>query len=85
MNREQKRMHWKKYRNRADTCYCPKCEHRTQHVTIPSSRSVGPQEGLGKCDIVCICCGHVLARMQEGLIAGTHVKEGKEGKYEYAR
>ena len=64
MNREERRKHYKENVNDKSAIFCPRCKHKTKHITLPLRQSpmnhiVPPQEPE-KCCIVCVACGNIL-------------------------
>lgn len=85
MNREQRREHFKEARNDPFAIFCPRCKHKTRHVSLPVNTEYlrdHPRDivasmdakGTTKCNVVCVACGNVL-RTDVNLIPYEYVKQ----------
>ena len=65
MNREQRRKHYKESANDKTAILCPKCKHKTKHISLPNNKQIGAtlkevQSELTDCQVVCVACGNIL-------------------------
>ena len=84
MNRAQRRNHYREAKKDPIAIYCPKCNHKTRHMSIPMSSEWAKQNPVftnninekprTACNIVCVACGNIL-RSNLQLIPYEYIKQ----------